>query len=116
MGRFDKPALSSFIQNDLRIRTIAAIFTDENEILVSDNAVTAVRICPLNLISQIDIVIFQKLNRRSVGKRIWQIYIRTGQQIKVSYSKSLRTPTAYHILYSNSLRKKSSYVLALYHT
>ena len=80
--------LSSFVQNDFRIGTIAAILTNKNEIFICDNAVTTIRIGSLDLISQIDIVISQKPNRRSVGKRIRQIYIRTGQQIQVIYLKS----------------------------
>ena len=46
------------------------VFADENETFICDNAVTAVRICLFDLISQIDILIFQKPDRRSVGKGI----------------------------------------------
>ncbi len=79
----------SFVQDDLRIGAIAAILTNQDEIFICDNAVTAVLICPFDLISQIDIVVLQKPDCGSVGKRIRQIHVRTGQQIQVGYRKPL---------------------------
>ena len=87
--------LSSCVQNDFRIGTVAAILANKNEILICDNAVTAIRIGPFHLITQIDIVVFQKPNRGTVGKWIWQIYIRTGQQIQVIYRKSRDAESVY---------------------
>jgi hypothetical protein len=81
--------LSPFVHNDFRIGTVAAILTNKNKVFICDNAVTAVRICLLNLVSQIDIGIFPKPDRRPVGKGIRQVYIRSGQQIQVCDSKSL---------------------------
>ena len=83
--------LSTFIQHDHWISTIAAILTNKYEHFICHDTVTTIRILPFDLISQIYVFIVQKPYCCSIGKRIIKIHIFPAKQIQIIHNQSIYT-------------------------
>ena len=84
-------SLSAFIQYELRVCTVAAVFTDQNEILAGYYAVAALISGSFNLISEINVVFIQKPDLLPVGQSVFKIHAGTAQQIEIVDGQSINS-------------------------